>query len=218
VPTSGLGKEGGANEAIPARVTLWLIFVLAGGVPAFPWVWEQQIRRAFDQGLPWDQAMTFGGLTVARMRRGRETVVSFTTGAGRGRRGAVLAVVAAMVGLVVAALPAAPAAAATSQSLVPWGDHLRQAFAPTGLSNVTGIAAGGDHGLRLHGDGTVGAWGSWDYGQNAVPAELDHVVAISAGWDHSLALKDDGTVVAWGDTTGQSNGVMPFLRSPRSDA
>ena len=150
--------------------------------------------------------MTFGGLAVARMRRGGETVVSFTTGAGRGRRGAVLAVVAAMVGLAVAALPVAPAAAATSQTLVPWGDHLRQAQVPTGLSDVTAIAAGGDHGLLVHGDGTVGAWGSWDYGQNAVPAGLDHVVAVSAGWDHSLALKDDGTVVAWGDDSfGQTD-------------
>jgi hypothetical protein len=48
-----------------------------------------------------------------------------------------VAVVAAMVGLVVAALPTHPAAAATSQTLVPWGDHLRQAFVPTGLSDVT---------------------------------------------------------------------------------
>ena len=67
--------------------------------------------------------------------------MSFSIGAYR--RPVLLAVVAAMVGLMVATLPAAPAAAATSQTLVPWGDHLRQAFVPTGLSDVTGIAAGG---------------------------------------------------------------------------
>jgi hypothetical protein len=130
--------------------------------------------------------------------------VSFSIGAYRRR--VLLAVVAAMVGLVIAALPAHPAAAATSQTLVPWGDHLRQAQVPTGLSDVTAIAAGGDHGLLVKGDGTVLAWGSWDSGQNAVPAGLDHVIAVSAGWDHSLALKDDGTVVAWGDNSfGQTS-------------
>jgi hypothetical protein len=199
VPTSGLGK-GGASEAVPARVGLWLIFVLAGGLPAFHRVSERRTRRAFDRGLPRGQAMTLGGLAVARTRRGGETVVSFTTGAGRGRRGAVLAVVAAMVGLVVAALPAASAVAATSQTLVPWGDlGTMQQGVPTGLSDVAAIAAGsGDHGLVLKGDGTVLAWGAWREGQTAVPAGLDHVVAISAGLVHSLALKDDGTVVAWG--------------------
>lgn len=132
--------------------------------------------------------------------------MSFAAGAGRGRRGVVLAVVAAMIGLVVGVVPAAPAVAATSQTLVPWGDHLRLAAVPTGLSDVTAIAAGSDHGLLLNGDGTVGAWGAWESGQNAVPAGLDHVVAIAASWNHSLALKDDGTVVAWGDnSSGQTN-------------
>jgi Chitobiase/beta-hexosaminidase C-terminal domain len=116
----------------------------------------------------------------------------------------VLAVVATMVGLVVAALPAAPAAAATSQTLVPWGDHLRQAFVPTGLSGVTGIAAGGDHGLLVHGDGTVGAWGANNNGQTNVPSGLSEVRSIDADFGYALALKADGTVVAWGTL---ANGV-----------
>jgi hypothetical protein len=150
--------------------------------------------------------MTIAWPAAARAYSGEGNVVSFAQGAGRGRRGAVLAVVAAMVGLSVAVVPAPPAVATTSQTLVPWGDlAVKGSVVPTGLSDVTAIAAGGDQGLLLKGDGTVGFWGE-PYSGSYMPSGLDHVVAISAGWDHGLALKDDGAVVAWGDDSfGQTS-------------
>jgi hypothetical protein len=104
-------------------------------------------------------------------------------------------------------VPAASAGAVTSQTLVVWGDYASmQQGVPTGLSDVTAIAAAGDHGLLLKADGTVTAWGAWREGQIDVPAGLDRVVAVSAGREWSLALKDDGTVVAWGDnSSGQTD-------------
>jgi uncharacterized repeat protein (TIGR02543 family) len=46
--------------------------------------------------------------------------------------------------------------------------------------------------------GTVMAWGSWTYGQIAIPADLTDVKSIAAGALFSLALKNNGTVVGWG--------------------
>ncbi len=101
-------------------------------------------------------------------------------------------------------------------TVVGWGnDGWGQATAPTGLSNVTAIAAGASHTMALIKDGTVTAWG-WNYfGQTNVPPGLSGVVAITAGWYHSAVLKSNGTVVAWGDNSSSQtnipvglNGVM----------
>jgi hypothetical protein len=110
-------------------------------------------------------------------------------------------------------------------TVVSWG---LSSTVPSGLSNVTAIAACGGYflwgnlgeerhhiyesqagyNLALRADGTVVGWGSPSYGE--VPAGLTNVVAIATGGcmscfeshgrtnGHSLALKADGTVVGWG--------------------
>jgi alpha-tubulin suppressor-like RCC1 family protein len=79
-----------------------------------------------------------------------------------------------------------------------------------GLSDVTQVAGGEDHGLALLSDGTVRAWGGNASGQlgNGTTTDsptpvavsgLSGVVAVAAGGENSLALLANGTVVAWGD-------------------
>jgi hypothetical protein len=87
-----------------------------------------------------------------------------------------------------------------------WGDNsYGQTSVPAGLSNVVGVAAGGNHSLALRADGTVAGWGENTdadgnpAGQATPPLGLRNVVAIGAGEYHSLAVKADGTLVAWGD-------------------
>ncbi|HEY1833747.1 MAG TPA: IPT/TIG domain-containing protein, partial [Solirubrobacteraceae bacterium] len=81
-----------------------------------------------------------------------------------------------------------------------------------GLSGVTSVSDGGDHGLALLDDGTVMAWGADYVGElgdgvltsSDVPVPvsgLSGVKAISAGGSFSLALLEDGTVMAWGNNT-----------------
>lgn len=83
------------------------------------------------------------------------------------------------------------------------------------LDGIVQIAAGGEFGLALAGNGKVYAWG-WNSGGElgrgvkgdpalfAAPviredgAELGDIVAISAGYRFSLALTSDGRVYAWG--------------------
>lgn len=79
-----------------------------------------------------------------------------------------------------------------------------------GLSEVTAIAAGGNHSLALLRDGAVMAWGYNAFGQlgdgsaggsSDVPVAvsgLSEVMAIAAGYNYSLALLHNGTVMAWG--------------------
>src|SRR5206468_12561840 len=90
-------------------------------------------------------------------------------------------------------------------TVVAWGtDEQGQSTVPTGLINVTAIAAGGEQSLALRSDGTVVAWGKFSdpcvpaFYPELVPPGLGNVTAISAGAGHSLALKSDGMVTAWG--------------------
>jgi alpha-tubulin suppressor-like RCC1 family protein len=84
----------------------------------------------------------------------------------------------------------------------------------SGLTGVTQVSAGSDHGLALTTDGTVWAWGSDAEGQLgngsvSVPpvtvpvpvAGLTGVTQIAAGHYFSLALTSDGSVWAWGDNS-----------------
>jgi hypothetical protein len=82
---------------------------------------------------------------------------------------------------------------------------------PAGLSNVTAVAAGGQHFLALMADGTVMAWGTNVSGQTNVPAGLTNVVAIAGGNSFSMALRQDGTVVGWGDNTYNETNIPTGL-------
>ena len=101
----------------------------------------------------------------------------------------------------------------TGNNLVENGDPVArqvQTAGPTGapLTNVTRVAAGGNHSLALI-NGVVWAWGFNGNGQLGngttttsqtplpVPA-LSGVTAIAAGGSHSLALDASGAVWAWG--------------------
>ena len=90
-------------------------------------------------------------------------------------------------------------AIAARAKIVAWGYNGNgQTDVPSGVEDVTAIAAGSYHSLALKADGTVVAWGYNGNGQTNVPSGLADVTAIAAGSSHSLALKADGTVVAWG--------------------
>ena len=70
---------------------------------------------------------------------------------------------------------------------------------------VVAVAAGWAHGLALHSDGTVAAWG--DYPGMAprpafVPKDLTNVVEFAASGNRDLALTADGRVAAWGIGAG----------------
>ena len=85
-------------------------------------------------------------------------------------------------------------------TIVGWGlNDFGQLSMPSGLTNVTSIAAGDNHSLALS-NGTVIAWGRSNSNQTSVPASATNVIAISAGGDQSLALKTNGTLVQWGQT------------------
>jgi alpha-tubulin suppressor-like RCC1 family protein len=77
-------------------------------------------------------------------------------------------------------------------------------LAATGLTGVTGIAAGSSHSLAVLANGTVRAWGSSGYGERgggslttSIP-NLTSVTQIAAGSYFSLFLRNDGAVYATG--------------------
>lgn len=85
----------------------------------------------------------------------------------------------------------------------------RSAVAVPGLSEVTAVAAGGEHSLALLKSGHVMAWGyngSGELGdgsieESPVPVEVEGlagVTAIAAGAAQSQALLSNGTVKGWG--------------------
>jgi alpha-tubulin suppressor-like RCC1 family protein len=96
--------------------------------------------------------------------------------------------------------------------LVAWGTNLYgQTSIPLSLTNVTAVAAGGEHNLGLKADGTVVAWGRNSNGQTNVPPGLSNVTAVAAGLSHSMALRNNGTVVAWGYNFGGQTNVPSGL-------
>jgi alpha-tubulin suppressor-like RCC1 family protein len=138
-----------------------------------------------------------------------------------------------------AVLAVVPAASATASSygVAAWGYNSssqlgngtttisRVPGAIAGLSEVTAIAAGGEHSLALLANGTVKAWGANREGQlgngtttsSKVPVAvtgLSGVVAIAAGREHSVALLANGTVMAWGcNEEGELGGGTKALKS-----
>lgn len=88
----------------------------------------------------------------------------------------------------------------------------------SGLTGITAISAGAEHGLALRADGTVWSWGYNSDGQIGDGTTTDrptpvHVwlpvpaTAVAAGAYFSLALGDDGSVWAWGYNDENSLGV-----------
>lgn len=83
-------------------------------------------------------------------------------------------------------------------TLVAWGSYQDgQTNIPSGLTDVSAVAAGGGHNLALRSDNSVASWGANSFGQASVPFGL-RGKAIAAGDAHSLVVRSAGTVVAWG--------------------
>lgn len=96
------------------------------------------------------------------------------------------------------------------------------------VNSVTAIAAGGDHSLALHSDGTVSSWGrngegqlgrglNFEWTSVASPVfGLSNVSFITAGGSHSIAILNDQSARTWGaNTWGQlGNGGSPNQLSP----
>ena len=89
------------------------------------------------------------------------------------------------------------------------GDRRLTPVAVSGISDVTGVAAGRYHSLAVRFDGVVWAWGSnlsgalgdGTFTQRPAPVrviELSDVTNITSGATHSLAVDADGAVWAWG--------------------
>ena len=106
---------------------------------------------------------------------------------------------------------------------------------PTGLSNVTAIAAGGYHSLAIDRQGMVYAWGLNHVGQLGTLPVFDtktpswvqgpgfyigDLVSIAAGAYHTVAVMEDGRTWAWGwGAYGQLLGASAAPRAainPRS--
>ena len=98
--------------------------------------------------------------------------------------------------------------------MVIWGDNSSgQQLVPSGLSNVTAVAAAASDTLALLGDGTVVGWGNNVSGQLNIPADLSNVVGIAVGAYNGYALKSDGTLVQWGsEPVWQQNGTNIELK------
>ena len=92
-----------------------------------------------------------------------------------------------------------------------WPFPLNRYAAPSGLGDLTAIAAGELHTAGLRRDGTVACWGTGGTVVTNVPAGLSNVTALAAGNAHTIALKSDGTVVAWGNNTYGQLLVPPGL-------
>lgn len=103
------------------------------------------------------------------------------------------------------------------------------------IDSIVAIATGYQHGLALHEDGTIWAWGDSDDGQVGVgiggdgfeaavqvqkPSLLlpipvfDSVTAIAAGFYFSAALREDGTVWTWGDQEFGQPGLGEVSNAP----
>ena len=94
------------------------------------------------------------------------------------------------------------------------------------------IAGGTEHSLAIRSDGSLWAWGSYEYGRlttdwggSFAPRSGNRTApfrigtdtdwkAVSAGTNHSLALKSDGTLWAWGGESFRSAG---FRYAPGRD-
>lgn len=89
----------------------------------------------------------------------------------------------------------------------------------SGLTGVTGIAAGIGFSLALKSDGTVWQWGSLTTNGtiNNTPVQvpgLSNIVKVAGGQYHGLALRSDGTLFAWGGAVGGLGTGFDFNSTP----
>ncbi len=101
----------------------------------------------------------------------------------------------------------APFAVGKALKVFAWGDNSHgQTNIPPAATNVTAVAAGGNHSLALLATGGVVAWGDNSHGQATVPPGLGVIEAVACGSNHNVVLDSGGLVTAWGDNTyGQTN-------------
>ncbi|MFZ4763424.1 MAG: immunoglobulin domain-containing protein, partial [Roseimicrobium sp.] len=102
-------------------------------------------------------------------------------------------------------------------TVIAWGDNAEgEGTVPTGLANVTGIAALEDASFAILADGAVVAWGDNSMGETDVPAALTGVASIRGARGTVLATKNDGTLVVWG--TGAASTLPATLTTVRAAA
>ena len=82
-------------------------------------------------------------------------------------------------------------------SIITWPDFDWMPNPPP-LTNVIGVAAGGEFYAAVTASGSVAAWGGNYSGQTNVPSGLNDGVAVAAGNSHAIALRSDRTIVGWG--------------------
>jgi alpha-tubulin suppressor-like RCC1 family protein len=79
------------------------------------------------------------------------------------------------------------------------------------LANVRAIAAGGDRGVVIDGNGIARWWGGGSF--YFVDTGLDQVETIAAGEGHMLAVRSDETIWAWGmNDSGQLGDDTDYTR------
>lgn len=77
-------------------------------------------------------------------------------------------------------------------------------------SNITAVAAGGDHSMALTSDGNIWVWGNNTFGelgdgtttQRRSPVQVPgftNAASIAVGYFHAAAIKRDGTLWTWGN-------------------
>jgi hypothetical protein len=95
--------------------------------------------------------------------------------------------------------------------VIAWGgNQFGQCRVSPEATNIVALTGGDGHVLALRADGTVTAWGTNIYSQQAeAPATATNVVGIAAGSGHGLAVRGDGTVVLWGVIIGDWTTNVP---------
>lgn len=83
-----------------------------------------------------------------------------------------------------------------------WGrNDYDMSVAPSGLTNISAIAADCWQSLVVHSNGTVSCWGHYGYWEPVDSTQcspITNAVAVAGGGKFSLALLSDGRVMEWG--------------------
>lgn len=93
----------------------------------------------------------------------------------------------------------------------------------SGLSDVVGLAAGGNYSCAVSANGTVECWGDmyaasgtilYTYSANPTSIVVSNVTSLAAGLFAACALQSNGAVVCWGDNTYGELGDGSTVSSP----